>query len=283
VAAAGAVDELEVEVDRLPVAAEADRQLGAGHRVEVQRRVPLLAGGPVDRGARPRRDVHLGLDPGDGDLGDLADLGRQRTLLDEEHVGGEPGALVTGLDVGHHARDPHLGAVRELAAGHHDVVELQELVGRDADGELERARGHRADHEADRSLARHRARLPVRRRSRLGHTCSSVGSAGGEPAVYVRRRSTPGTPGPGTSRSAAARPRDLAAVRAGEEIRENIPSAGDADYPDAITIEFSRPGQGRYAGCSAYRCPGIAANTLGCRHNARRAGRTAPLVRVVTG
>ena len=44
--AAGAVDELEVDVDGLAVAAEPDRDLLVAHLVEVQRRVALLPGRP---------------------------------------------------------------------------------------------------------------------------------------------------------------------------------------------------------------------------------------------
>ena len=61
--AAGAVEELEVEVDRLAVAAEADRQL-ALHLVEVERLVAVVAGGAADRRAGPGRDVALRARPG---------------------------------------------------------------------------------------------------------------------------------------------------------------------------------------------------------------------------
>ena len=126
--AAGAVDELEVEVDGVAVAAEADGDLLVAHLVEVERFVALLAGGAVDRGAGHRRDVDLGLDPGDRDLGDLGDLGRQRALLDEEHVGREPCALVDGLDVGDDAGDLDGLQAGQVAAGDDDVVQLQVLL-----------------------------------------------------------------------------------------------------------------------------------------------------------
>ena len=81
-----AVEELRVEVERLAVAAGADRD-ALVHPVEVERRVALVAGGPVDERAGRRRDVHLGLDPGGGDLGRLLDLRGQRAVGDREHVG----------------------------------------------------------------------------------------------------------------------------------------------------------------------------------------------------
>jgi len=103
VGAAGAVDELEVDVDGLTIAAEPDGHLRLAHLVEVQRRVALLPGGAGDDGTRHRRHVDLGLDPGDRDLRDLGDLRWQRTLLDQEHIGGEPRALMHSLDVRDHA------------------------------------------------------------------------------------------------------------------------------------------------------------------------------------
>ena len=95
VRAAGAVEELQVHVHRRAVAAQPDRDL-AVHLVEVQRRLPLLAGGPAGRLPRPRRHVALRVDPGGGDLGDLLHLGRQHAVGDQEHVRAEAGALVPG-------------------------------------------------------------------------------------------------------------------------------------------------------------------------------------------
>ena len=115
VGAAGAVDELEVDVDGLAVAAEADWDLLVAHLVEVQRRVTLLPGCPRDDGAGHRRHVHLGLDPGDGDLRDLGDLRRQRALLDQEHIGGEPRTLMHRLNVRDHTRHLHRSPVQAAA------------------------------------------------------------------------------------------------------------------------------------------------------------------------
>jgi hypothetical protein len=149
VGAAGAVDELEVHEDRLPVPAEPDRDLLIAHLVEVQRGVALVSSGPGDGRPGQRRHVDLGLDPGDRDLRDLADLGGQRALLDEEHVGGEPGALVHRLDVRDYPGDLDGRLPGQLTAGDHHVVELQVLVRGQAHGELQRRRGHRAHHQAD--------------------------------------------------------------------------------------------------------------------------------------
>ncbi len=147
--AAGAVDELEVDEDRLPVPAEPDGHLLIAHLVEVQRGLTLIAPGPGDGGPRQRRHVDLGLDPGDRDLGYLADLGGQRALLDEEHVRGEPGALVHRLDVRDHPGYLDRWLPGQLAAGDHDVVELQVLAGGQPHGELQRRRGYRAHDQAD--------------------------------------------------------------------------------------------------------------------------------------
>ncbi len=124
VRAAGAVEEVEVDVHRQAVPAEPDRHL-ALHPVEAQRPVPLLVHRPVDRRARPRRHVHLGLGPGGRDLGDLLHLGRQHAVGDQEHVGGELGALVPGGDLGDHAGDRHRPGAGHLPRGDDHVVELQ--------------------------------------------------------------------------------------------------------------------------------------------------------------
>ena len=124
VRAAGAVEELQVDVDRFAVAAEADRQL-AVHLVEVQRLLALVAGCAAGRLAGPRRHVALRLDPGGGDLRDLLDRGRQHAVGDQEDVRAETGALVPGRDLGDDAGDRHRADAGDVADGDHDVVELQ--------------------------------------------------------------------------------------------------------------------------------------------------------------
>ena len=73
--AAGAVEELEVGVERLAVAAEPDRQRCSirSKKSAVSRSAPV---GPAHRRARQRRHVDLGLDPGGHDLGGLDRLRR---------------------------------------------------------------------------------------------------------------------------------------------------------------------------------------------------------------
>ena len=97
--APGAVDELEVDVHRVAVAAEADRQ-SVGHLVEVQRELALAP--DARRTAEPGSGgtIHLGIDACGHDLGGFDALGRQHAVVDEEYVGVEPSALVAG---------PHLG------------------------------------------------------------------------------------------------------------------------------------------------------------------------------
>ena len=122
--------------------------LATAHLVEVQRGLPLRPDGPADRGAGQRRHIQLGLDPGHGHLGDLAHLGRERAAVDQEHIRGEPGALVHCLDVRHHPGDPYRRPAGQRPLGDHHVVELCVLAGSEPDGELQRGRGNRADHQA---------------------------------------------------------------------------------------------------------------------------------------
>ena len=143
------VDEFEVHEHRLAVPAKPDRYLRVTHLVEVQRRIPLRSDRAVHDRAGQRRHVHLRLDPGHCDLGDLADLGRQSTLFDQEHIGGEPRAFVHRLDVGDHAGDldrllPRAGH-RPLR--HYHIIKLGVLPGRQPDRELQRSGRHRADHQ----------------------------------------------------------------------------------------------------------------------------------------
>ena len=146
--AAGAVDELEIDVDGLAVTAEPNRDLLVAHLVEVERRVALLPGRPGDRGTGHRRHVDLGLDPGDGDLRDLGDLRWQRTLLDQENVRGEACAFVHRLDVRDDPGNAHRQLPWQLTARHDHVVELKVLVRGDRNRELQRSRRSRADDEA---------------------------------------------------------------------------------------------------------------------------------------
>ena len=166
VRAAGAVEELEVEEDRRAVAAHAERQLVV-HLVEVQRLRALVPGGPADDLAGPRRDVHLGLDPGGGDLGDLLHLRGQHAVADEEHVRAEARALVPGPHLGDDAGGHHRPASGHRAHGDDDVVELQVLLGVQRDVERQRRRVLRAEHPADRVLGR--CGRKARWRARCGH------------------------------------------------------------------------------------------------------------------
>ena len=148
VRAAGAVEELEVEVQRLVTMIDADGELGL-HLVEVESLVALLALGAADRGARQRRHEDLGLDACGEDLGDLARLRGEDAVLDEEHVGVEASALVASLDLADDAGDRDGLVVGEVAGAHHDVVELEELALGERDGERERRGVGGADHAAD--------------------------------------------------------------------------------------------------------------------------------------
>ena len=101
------------------------------------------------RGAGPGRHVHLGLNPGHGDLRDLADLRGQRAVGDQEDIRGETSSLLHRFHVGHHSGDLHGRLARQLPAGHDHVVKLEVLAGRQPDGELQGRRGHRSYHQPD--------------------------------------------------------------------------------------------------------------------------------------
>ena len=137
VGAAGAVEELEVEVEGLVVAGQPGGQQLA-HLREQQGVVALGAGRLAHLLARQRRHEDLGLEPGGQHLGGLADLGGQHAVGDEEDVAVEPGALVRGPHLRDDARDAQRLAVGQHAVDHHDVVELQVGALADPDPELER-------------------------------------------------------------------------------------------------------------------------------------------------
>ena len=137
VGAAGAVQEVDVEVDGFAVAAAPGGEL-AVHVVEVQGVGALVAGGAVGGGAGAGRDVDLGFDPGGGDLGGLLDGGRQHAVADQEDVGGEAGAFVAGGDLGDDAGGGDRADAGDVAGGDDDVVELQVAVGGQRDVELQR-------------------------------------------------------------------------------------------------------------------------------------------------
>ena len=83
-------------------------------------------------------------------------LGREHPVLDQEHVAVEAGSFVPGANLRHDAVDsdrrPPSPGSHALERDH--VVELEELLGRDRDPELERRRILGADHASD-----HRPRL----------------------------------------------------------------------------------------------------------------------------
>ena len=121
VGALGAVEEVEVDVDRLAVAAAPGHQL-ALHVVVVQRRIPLRAHRPADLRARQRWHEDLRHHPGDLHHCGLRHLGRQQPVGDEEHVALEASPLVPG---------PHLpddAVEAELLAGGKDAIQRQHIV-----------------------------------------------------------------------------------------------------------------------------------------------------------
>ena len=143
-----AVDEVEVEDDRLAVAREPGGQpaLDGG---EVERLVALGVDGPPHLGPRQRRHERLRHDAGHLDLGRLGDLGGEDAVGDQEDVAVEAGAFVARPHLADDAVDRHLLAGRQDAVGGDDVVELQVPAGRHGHPELERRRLVGAEHQAD--------------------------------------------------------------------------------------------------------------------------------------
>ena len=108
----GAVEEVEVGEDGLPVAREPDRDLPL-HAVEEEGFVAAEAGGPPHLLSRPRGHEDLRLDARHLHVGGLGHRGGQDPLLDQEHVGVEPRPLVAGPNEVDDAEETDLGPVRE--------------------------------------------------------------------------------------------------------------------------------------------------------------------------
>ena len=146
---AGAIEELEVRVERLAVAPEPDRQ-ALVHPIEVEGEIALVPRRPAHGRARKRRHVDLGLHARREDLRGFDRLRRQHAVGDEEHVGVEVCAFVAGPYLRDDARDAHrLVAPGNVSLAHHYVVELEVLVGSERDPELERGRIVGADDATD--------------------------------------------------------------------------------------------------------------------------------------
>lgn len=126
--ATGTVEELDVDVDRFAVAADADGD-SLRHPVEVERGVPVRSRGPDGHFTGTGRHVALGVDARRGDLGDLLHACRQDPVGNEEHVRVERGTLVSSDDLGDHTGGRDGSAPGDLATGADHVVELEVGVG----------------------------------------------------------------------------------------------------------------------------------------------------------
>ena len=195
--AAGAVEELEVDVDGLAVAPDPGGDL-MFHPVEVEGTGAFLTGGTADELAGARGHVELGLDPRGHDLGDLLHLGGQDAVGDEEDVGAEGRAFVAGADLGDDAAGDDRADAGDVAFGGDDVVELQVGAGRERDGELQRRGVLGADDAADDG-----ADVLLLVHGKLGH---------GPPTISATRDAGPHDPsdGPRQSREPA---RDVSGAR----------------------------------------------------------------------
>src|SRR5262249_21379286 len=104
VRATTAVEELEVEVERLVVAGEPARQ-ARRHLVGARRFEGFVGGGLAHFLPRQRWHEHLWLEPSRLHERGFADLCRQHAVFDEEDITVESGALVPGPHLGDHAED----------------------------------------------------------------------------------------------------------------------------------------------------------------------------------
>ena len=134
------VEEVEVRVDRLAAAREADRE-PPRHRVEEERAVALGAVGAPHRLARPRRHEDLRLDARDGDVRAHRRLRRQHAAARQRHVRGEAHALLHGAQLVDDAVEVDVLPVRQRRGHVHHVVELQVARRIDVGPEGERRRG----------------------------------------------------------------------------------------------------------------------------------------------
>ena len=125
VGAAGAVEELEVEVEGLVVAGQAGRQRPAHLRRSSRASsrsapVALRTASPGSGGTKTSGSNRVASTW----AASLTSAG-STPVGDEEHVAVEAGALVAGPHLRHDAGDAQPLAVGQHAVDHHDVVELQ--------------------------------------------------------------------------------------------------------------------------------------------------------------
>ena len=149
VTALAAVEEVQIDVDGGPVAAEADRERTL-HLIGVQRAAPFLTGRALHRLAGVGRHPDLGVHARDGD-GCRPHLlrGHDPELGDAVRIRLVPRALVDGFGLGDDAVGAHLADLRNLRAHDHEVVELKELVIVDHDAERRGARVFGTEDPAD--------------------------------------------------------------------------------------------------------------------------------------
>ena len=159
VAALASVEEVEVDGDGLPVAADPDRERPA-HLVEVEGLRALVAGRALHDLAGVGRDPDLGVDARDGDAG-RAHLrgGHDAELGDAVRVGLVRRALVDRLGLGHDAVRCDLAGLGHLGPHDDEVVELEVFVVVEHHAELAR-RGVLGAEDAADAVARHGASRP---------------------------------------------------------------------------------------------------------------------------
>ena len=145
--AARAVEEVEVGVDRLAVAGEADGQAPL-HAVEEEGLVAVDSRRALHLLAGARGHEDLGLHAGHLHVGRVGHRGGHHPVFDEKHIGVELGPFVACPHQVDDAVEADGAAVGQGRLDQHHVIELEVLALGDAHPELERHRVEGAEDAA---------------------------------------------------------------------------------------------------------------------------------------
>ncbi len=183
--AAAAVEELEVDEERLSAPAEAHRE-ALGHAIEEERTVALLRLRPPHHLAGTGRYEDLGFETGGGHLGGLRHLGGKHTILDEEHIGVEASALVAGAYLADQPVDPHHVTAGQGSLQSHHVIQLEKAVVGHSHPELEGSGVLGADHPAHGGVffVLHGSLRPAEGSASVGSLCRWRSGGGEVPAGF---------------------------------------------------------------------------------------------------
>ena len=161
--ALGSVDEVEIKIDRILIAAQSGGQT-AFDLVEVERCVSFSFDRSPYLSSWKRRHKGLGHDSSHLYQGCLRHLRWQDSVRNQEHVAVEAGTLVAGPNLADDSVQLQLVAVRELTVYGDDIVQLQVMSGGERYPELQWRSIIGAEHP---SHAVHSADSTTKRRSRV--------------------------------------------------------------------------------------------------------------------